>query len=116
MVRSLAAEWGKHGIRLNAIAPGSFPTPGASSRLHPKELDGGGDPRQKIPLGRFGEHAELANLAAYLLSDYASYITGTCVTIDGGSWLQGAGMFNDLHRVSDGQWDTLQASVKSKRK
>ncbi len=98
MVRSLAAEWGRHGIRLNAIAPGSFPTHGATSRLHPDELEDGRDPRKKIPLGRHGEHGELANLAAYLLSDYASYITGTCVTIDGGSWLQGAGMFNDLQR------------------
>ena len=116
MVRSLAAEWGRHGIRLNAIAPGSFPTHGATSRLHPDELDDGRDPRTKIPLGRYGEHGELANLAAYLLSDYASYVTGTCVTIDGGSWLQGAGMFNDMQRVSEAQWDTLQAAVKQRRK
>jgi NAD(P)-dependent dehydrogenase (short-subunit alcohol dehydrogenase family) len=111
MVRSLASEWGKYNIRLNAIAPGSFPTEGAWSRLRPKQL---GDPEVegRIPLGRYGEHEELANLAAYLLSDYASYVTGTCVTIDGGAWLRGAGMFNELDRVSSQQWDELQAAMR----
>ncbi len=114
MVRSLASEWGKYGIRLNAIAPGSFPTEGAWSRLRPPEL-GDADNKQRIPLGRYGEHQELANLAAYLLSDFSAYITGACVTIDGGSWLQGAGMFNDLERVGADQWDTLQAAIKARR-
>ncbi|MGD9723498.1 MAG: SDR family oxidoreductase [Pirellulales bacterium] len=118
MIRSLASEWGKYGIRLNAIAPGSFPTEGAWSRLRPKELDDDDErrAREKIPLGRFGEYQELSNLAAYLLSDFAAYITGACVTIDGGSWLRGAGMFNDMERVSPEQWDTLQAAVKSRKK
>ena len=118
MVRSLASEWGKYGIRLNAIAPGSFPTEGAWSRLRPSEL-GNDEPamsNQHVPLGRYGEHQELANLAAYLLSDFAAYITGACVTIDGGSWLRGAGMFNELERVEPEQWDELQAAVKSRRK
>lgn len=115
MVRSLASEWGKYGIRLNAIAPGSFPTEGAWSRLRPKELDDNGELVQKIPLGRYGEHAELANLAAYLLSDFSAYITGSCITIDGGSWLRGAGMFNDLERVSSEHWDAVQEAVKSRR-
>ncbi len=118
MVRSLASEWGKYGIRLNAIAPGSFPTEGAWSRLRPSEL-GNDEPamsNQRVPLGRYGEHQELANLAAYLLSDFAAYITGACVTIDGGSWLRGAGMFNELERVEPEQWDELQAAVKSRRK
>lgn len=116
MVRSLASEWGKYGIRLNAIAPGSFPTEGATSRLRPRELDNGGELTDKIPLGRYGHYQELANLAGYLLSDFSSYITGACVTIDGGSWLRGAGMFNDLERVSSEQWDTVQAAVKSRKK
>jgi len=114
LVRSLASEWGKYGIRLNAIAPGSFPTEGAWSRLRPSGL-GDDDPRKRIPLGRYGEHPELANLASYLLSDYSAYITGDCVTIDGGSWLRGAGMFNDLERVTSEQWDTLQSTMKPKK-
>jgi NAD(P)-dependent dehydrogenase (short-subunit alcohol dehydrogenase family) len=116
MVRSLASEWGKYGIRLNAIAPGTFPTEGATSRLRPPELEDGSDTNQRIPLGRFGEYQELANLAAYLLSDFAAYITGACVTIDGGAWLRGAGMFNELERVSSQQWDTLQATMKPRKK
>ena len=114
LVRSLASEWGKYGIRLNAIAPGSFPTEGAWSRLRPPGL-GDDDPRKRIPLGRYGEHPELANLAAYLLSDYSAYITGDCVTIDGGSWLRGAGMFNDLERVTSDQWDAVQSTMKPKK-
>jgi NAD(P)-dependent dehydrogenase (short-subunit alcohol dehydrogenase family) len=116
MVRSLASEWGKYGIRLNAIAPGTFPTEGATSRLRPPELEDGSDTKQRIPLGRYGEYQELANLAAYLLSDFAAYITGACVTIDGGAWLRGAGMFNDLERVDNQQWDTLQAMIKARKK
>jgi NAD(P)-dependent dehydrogenase (short-subunit alcohol dehydrogenase family) len=117
LVQSLAVEWGKYGIRLNAIAPGSFPTEGAWSRLRPPEL-GDDDPLKsgRVPLRRYGEHQELANLAAYLLSDFSAYITGTCITIDGGAWLRGAGMFSDLERVTPEQWDTLQAAVKSRKK
>jgi NAD(P)-dependent dehydrogenase (short-subunit alcohol dehydrogenase family) len=115
MVRSLASEWGKYGIRINAIAPGSFPTEGAWSRLRPKELEGGSELKERIPLARYGEHQELANLAAYLLSDFAGYITGACVTIDGGAWLRGAGMFNELERVGGEQWDALQAAMKRKK-
>jgi NAD(P)-dependent dehydrogenase (short-subunit alcohol dehydrogenase family) len=116
MVRSLASEWGKYGIRLNAIAPGSFPTEGAWSRLRPPELGDENDVLEKIPLGRFGEHQELANLAGYLLSDFSAYITGACITIDGGAWLRGAGQFNGLERVTSEQWDTLQETVKARKK
>jgi NAD(P)-dependent dehydrogenase (short-subunit alcohol dehydrogenase family) len=115
LVRSLASEWGKYNIRLNAIAPGSFPTEGAWSRLRPPQL-GESDVAARIPLGRHGEHEELANLAAFLLSDYAGYITGACVTIDGGAWLRGAGQFNELERVTSDEWDTLQAVMKPKKK
>ncbi len=115
MTRSLASEWGKYGIRLNAIAPGPFPTEGAWSRLMPPELGSDFEPQNKIPLGRYGDHQELANLAAYLLSDYSAYITGACVTIDGGEWLRGAGEFNNLERVTSQQWDMLQAVMKPKK-
>jgi len=112
LTRSLASEWGKYRIRLNAIAPGPFPTEGAWSRLMPPQVADEFEPNKKIPLGRFGEHHELADLAAYLLSDYAAYVTGECVVIDGGEWVRGAGMFNALESVSGEQWDTLQAMMK----
>jgi len=115
MTRSLASEWGKYGIRLNAIAPGPFPTEGAWSRLMPPQLADTFDPKNKIPLGRYGDHQELANLAAYLLSDYSAYVTGTCVTIDGGEWLRGAGEFNGLEAVTSEQWDMLQAMMRPKK-
>lgn len=115
LVRSLASEWGKYNIRLNAIAPGPFPTEGAWSRLMPEGIGESFGMADRIPLGRHGEHQELANLAAYLLSGYSSYITGACVTIDGGEWLRGAGEFNGLERVTGEQWDHLQAMMKPKK-
>ncbi|HXU67842.1 MAG TPA: SDR family oxidoreductase [Polyangia bacterium] len=95
MTRSLAVEWARYKIRCNAIAPGPFPTEGAWARLVPPGMDdaAGGMVKHKIPAGRYGEHAELNNLAAYLLADESAYITGECVVIDGGEWLMG-GEFN----------------------
>lgn len=114
ITRSLAVEWGrKYGIRLNAIAPGPFPTPGAFERLFPPAMRKLGiDPEGRIPLGRFGDHQELANLAAYLVSDFASYVNGEVVTIDGGEWLSGAGEFNDFHKVPEEMWDGIEQQVR----
>lgn len=111
MTRSLAVEWARHRIRLNAIAPGPFPTEGAWSRLLPaKEMEERA--RQSHPMKRFGRHEELANLAVYLLSDMSEYVNGECVVIDGGLWLRGAGEFNDFVDFPDAGWDLLEASRK----
>ncbi len=110
MTRSLAVEWGKYGIRLNAIAPGPFPTKGAWQRLVPPQV--GDIMKSRNPVGRVGRHEELANLAAYLLSEQASYINGECVTIDGGEWLAGAGQFNMLGELSSEDWDALERQAR----
>jgi len=111
MTRSLAVEWGGKGVRLNAIAPGPFPTAGAWERLVPKpELAQVFE--SKNPLKRVGEHIELANLAAFLLSDFTGYINGEVVTIDGGEWLQGAGQFNFLERLTEEDWQSLKPKKK----
>lgn len=112
LTRSLAVEWGKYKIRSNAIAPGPFPTEGAWSRLLPGELVKKFDPALKNPLKRVGQHQELANLAAYLMSDYSSFVNGEVMTIDGGEWLQGAGEFSHLDAIPSEMWDQLEKSRK----
>ncbi|MBK5279712.1 MAG: SDR family oxidoreductase [Bacteroidia bacterium] len=108
LTRSLAVEWAKYNIRSNAIAPGPFPTEGAWSRLLPGDLVKKFDPSKRIPLNRVGEHQELANLAAYLLSDYSAYINGEVVTIDGGEWLRNGGEFSHLEDIPNDMWDMLE--------
>ena len=115
MTRSLAVEWAKYNIRFNAIAPGPFPTKGAWERLLPGDLAEKFDMRKKVPLRRVGEHQELANLAAYLVSDFSAYVNGEVVTIDGGEWLQGAGEFNMLEQIPQEMWDMLEMMIKAKK-
>jgi NAD(P)-dependent dehydrogenase (short-subunit alcohol dehydrogenase family) len=113
LTRSLAVEWGPKGIRMNAIAPGPIPTEGAFSRLLPKkELEKLAINR--VPLRRFGTPEEVANLAAYLVSDGSGYVNGEVVNIDGGEWLQGAGEFNYLGQLmTDADWEMFKPKKKA---
>lgn len=116
MTRSLAVEWGSaYGIRLNAVAPGPFPTEGAWNALVP---DGAveTEAKKRIPLGRFGEHQELANLAAFLMSPGSGYINGDCVTIDGGGWQKSGGDFNHLTDLDRGSLKQIFQSMRARSK
>ena len=113
LTRSLSVEWGKYGVRTNAIAPGPFPTKGAFDRLFPKDIQKQISLKDRIPLNRYGEHHELSNLAAYLMSEYSSYINGEVITIDGGEWLKSGGEFNWLDIVPSEMWDQIEKDIRS---
>src|ERR1700738_3456884 len=107
MTKSLAVEWGPKGIRTVAIAPGAFPTAGASGQLRPEGRDEGW--AQRNPLGRAGDHREFADLASFLISDAAGYINGEMVVQDGGAHLRSSGA-EDLRQGSDAQWEKQRAA------
>ena len=119
MTQSLAVEWGPKNIRANAIAPGPFPTKGAWDRLMPGPLAekiGGGDDSggaSSIPMGRMGEHQELANLAVFLMAPGAEYVTGEVIAIDGGQWLNTAGNFSNLSALSEEDWGMIGEAIRS---
>jgi NAD(P)-dependent dehydrogenase (short-subunit alcohol dehydrogenase family) len=108
LMRSLAVEWGNRGIRMNAIAPGPIPTQGAFSRVLPRaEFESAA--LERNPQHRFGTVEELANLAAFLVSDGSAYINGEVVRMDGGEFLQGAGEFSNLGRlITNEDWESLK--------
>ncbi len=112
MSKSLASEWGPHGIRLNAIAPGPFPTKGAWERLSPQSANRDGA-RNPIPMGRNGEMAELANLAVFLMADGCDYLTGQTIAIDGAMHLASGGNFSALAALGDADWERIRGEVKS---
>lgn len=109
MTRSLAVEWGPHGIRLNCVAPGLFPTKGAWEQLYsPEEAR---EQANTVPLRRVGEHVELANLYAYLAADGSQYVNGELVVMDGGRWMQGIGgpQFRAMQDWSDERWEQMRS-------
>jgi NAD(P)-dependent dehydrogenase (short-subunit alcohol dehydrogenase family) len=111
MTQSLAAEWGKYNIKVNAIAPGPFPTKGAWDRLNPGGNDEGS--MGSVPLGRVGEMAELQNLATFLMADGCDYLTGQTIGIDGAQYLTGGGTFSALDKLSDEDWEQMRSMIRS---
>ncbi|MEG9861895.1 MAG: SDR family oxidoreductase [Parvularculales bacterium] len=113
MTKSLSAEWGRYGIRLNAIAPGPFPTKGAWERLSPGQATDGSDTATRdIPLGRVGEMEELRNLATFLMADGCDYLTGQTIAIDGGGHLINSGSFSRLSGLSDEDWTNIRETIR----
>ena len=111
MTKSLAAEWGNRGIRLNAIAPGPFPTKGAWERLAPGDTSKG--MMESIPMKRTGELDELANLAAFLMADGCEYLTGQTIAIDGGEYLTGGTFYRSLASLKDKDWEAIKSTIKA---
>ena len=116
LTKSIAAEWAKYKIRCNAVAPGPFPTKGAWDRLMPPGFSKFINPAKRVPLNRVGEHQELANLSAFLLSEYSAYMTGEVLTIDGGEWMYNAGQFTKLDKVPKSMWGLIEKTIRKKTK
>ena len=115
LIKAMALEWAKYGIRTNAIAPGPFPTKGAWKRLVPPGLNIEKKMIERVPLKRFGEHDELANLASYLMADESEYMNGEVITMDGGEWLKGAGQFNALEKMPNLAWKAMALARRKKK-
>ena len=116
MTKSLATEWGHAGIRLNAIAPGPFPTEGAWARLSPGQdlnADASVGMYSGNPMGRFGEMAELGNLATFLMSDGCDYLTGQTIALDGGEYLTGGTFYRALASLKDEDWEAIKSTIKA---
>lgn len=113
MTKSLAAEWGPYGIRLNAIAPGPFPTKGAWERLSPGEATDGNGSREGIPMGRVGKMDELKNLATFLMADGCDYLTGQTIAIDGAMHLASGGNFSRLSKLSEEDWTGMRDMIRT---
>src|SRR5262249_20409393 len=116
MIKSLATEWGPYGIRLNAIAPGPFPTKGAWERLSPQSSGGGTDLSDiggRIPMGRNGQMVELANLPTFLMAEGCEYLTGQAIAIDGAMHLGGSGNFSGLARLGDAEWEAIGREIRA---
>ena len=111
MTKSLAAEWGKHGIKINGIAPGPFPTKGAWERLNPDNNDE--SMMDTVPLGRVGEMIELQNLATFLMADGCDYLTGQTIGIDGAQYLTGGGTFSQLDKLTDDDWEKMRQLIRN---
>ena len=113
MTMSLAVEWGPKNIRVNAIAPGAFPTKGMTARLDPNGsmMSDGADVSKSIPMGRVGKMEELQNLASFLMSDGCDYLTGQSIALDGAQHLSGGGTFSSLASVSDKDWDNIKTAI-----
>ncbi len=111
MTQSLAAEWGKYGIKVNGIAPGPFPTKGAWERLNPDNNDDG--MMSTVPVGRVGEMIELQNLATFLMADGCDYLTGQTIGLDGAQYLTGGGTFSQLDKLSDEDWENMRKLIRN---
>ncbi len=111
MTKSLAVEWGKHGVRLNAIAPGPFPTEGASKRLRPDASFE--DSSKANPMRRVGQMSELQNLAAFLMADGCEWLTGETIAIDGAGYLATGAYFTELDKLTDADWERMRSLIKA---
>jgi NAD(P)-dependent dehydrogenase (short-subunit alcohol dehydrogenase family) len=113
MTQSLAVEWGRYGIRLNAIAPGLFPTEGAGKRLYPGQEGKDREAAQANPMRRFGRMPELQNLASFLMADGCEWLSGQTIALDGAGWQANGGGFTQMLGWGDAEWEQARALIKA---